>query len=247
MKINSMNFKFEPTIVLQHCTGTRRPDLGRLPYLTQEVGLYFVKCDVLANAVHDPLGLRKCITTLRSTKQSSRSELEQDLRYCHHMPISCKFHSVDRCHARNDRFTSEWLRQEEEKLLPDCHTLPDVVGCTTRYPVLEILRGHQCHTVESVLIPSHPVLVNSLMCHFEGEYMKFCSKKLWLDMSTIGHTAHIPPKLWFVLEKKGTVELRHRIAAAVQQVTPDMLQRVWQEIDFRWDVCRMTNGAHIEP
>ncbi|PSN47688.1 hypothetical protein C0J52_20365 [Blattella germanica] len=49
------------------------------------------------------------------------------------------------------------------------------------------------------------------------------------------------------LKKKGTVELRHRIAAAVQQVTPDMLQRVWQEIDFRWDVCRMTNGAHIEP
>ncbi|PSN56052.1 hypothetical protein C0J52_11798 [Blattella germanica] len=41
-------------------------------------------------------------------------------------------------------------------------------------------------------------------------------------------------ELWFVLEKKGTVELRHRIAAAVQQVTPDMLQRVWQEIDFRW-------------
>ncbi|PSN32512.1 hypothetical protein C0J52_16612 [Blattella germanica] len=41
------------------------------------------------------------------------------------------------------------------------------------------------------------------------------------------------------LKKKGTVELRHRIAAAVQQVTPDMLQRVWQEIDFRWDVCRL--------
>ncbi|PSN48183.1 hypothetical protein C0J52_13869 [Blattella germanica] len=30
-------------------------------------------------------------------------------------------------------------------------------------------------------------------------------------------------------------QLRHRITAAVQEVTPDMLQRVWQEIDFRWD------------
>ena len=39
-------------------------------------------------------------------------------------------------------------------------------------------------------------------------------------------------------------QLRHRITAAVQEVTPDMLQRVWQEIDFMWD---MTNGAHIEP
>ena len=42
-------------------------------------------------------------------------------------------------------------------------------------------------------------------------------------------------------------ELRNRITAAVELVTLDMLQRVWQEIDFRWDVCRMTNGSHIDP
>ncbi|PSN51063.1 hypothetical protein C0J52_01516 [Blattella germanica] len=30
-------------------------------------------------------------------------------------------------------------------------------------------------------------------------------------------------------------QLRHRITAAVQEVTQHMLQRVWQEIDFRWD------------
>lgn len=42
-------------------------------------------------------------------------------------------------------------------------------------------------------------------------------------------------------------ELRNRITATVALVTPDMLQRVWEEIDFRWDVCRMTNGSHIEP
>jgi hypothetical protein len=26
----------------------------------------------------------------------------------------------------------------------------------------------------------------------------------------------------------------------------DMLQTVWNELDYRVDVCRITNGAHIE-
>jgi hypothetical protein len=31
------------------------------------------------------------------------------------------------------------------------------------------------------------------------------------------------------------------------EVTPEMLLRVWQDIDYRWGVCRITNGSHIEP
>jgi hypothetical protein len=42
-------------------------------------------------------------------------------------------------------------------------------------------------------------------------------------------------------------EPKARITAAVAEVTPDMLDRVWLEIDFRWDVCSITNGNHIEP
>ena len=41
-------------------------------------------------------------------------------------------------------------------------------------------------------------------------------------------------------------DLRARIYAAVEQVTPEMLVRVWEEIDYRWDVRRITNGSHIE-
>jgi hypothetical protein len=41
-------------------------------------------------------------------------------------------------------------------------------------------------------------------------------------------------------------ELRRRIVAAVATITPDMLTRVWEEFDYRVDVCRVTNGAHIE-
>jgi hypothetical protein len=41
-------------------------------------------------------------------------------------------------------------------------------------------------------------------------------------------------------------ELRIQITAAVVEVTPEMLRSVWQDIDYRWDVCRITNGSHIE-
>jgi hypothetical protein len=41
--------------------------------------------------------------------------------------------------------------------------------------------------------------------------------------------AHVPP-----------------ITHALQTITADMLHRVWDEFDYRVDVCRVTQGAHIE-
>ena len=40
-------------------------------------------------------------------------------------------------------------------------------------------------------------------------------------------------------------ELQERITAAVNSVTPDMLQRVWSEVDYRIDVCRVTRGGTL--
>jgi hypothetical protein len=34
--------------------------------------------------------------------------------------------------------------------------------------------------------------------------------------------------------------------AAAETITPDLLIRVWQELDYRLDVCRVTKGAHID-
>jgi hypothetical protein len=42
------------------------------------------------------------------------------------------------------------------------------------------------------------------------------------------------------------VELGTRIIATVAEVTSEMLRSVWQEIDYRWDVCRITSGSHTE-
>jgi hypothetical protein len=45
-------------------------------------------------------------------------------------------------------------------------------------------------------------------------------------------------------------QLRHclsvSITSAIETVTRDMIQKTWQKIEFRLDVSRATNGAHIE-
>jgi hypothetical protein len=40
--------------------------------------------------------------------------------------------------------------------------------------------------------------------------------------------------------------LRLRIEEAVNSITRDQLTRVWQEMAYHFDVCRATNGAHVE-
>ena len=41
-------------------------------------------------------------------------------------------------------------------------------------------------------------------------------------------------------------ELKVRIRTANETITADMLQTVWNELDYSVDVCRITKGAHIE-
>jgi len=41
-------------------------------------------------------------------------------------------------------------------------------------------------------------------------------------------------------------ELKVRIRTPTETITTDMLQTVWNELDFCVDVCRITKGAHIE-
>ena len=41
-------------------------------------------------------------------------------------------------------------------------------------------------------------------------------------------------------------ELKVRIRTAIETITVDKLQTVWNELDYRVDVCRNTKGVHIE-
>ncbi|CAI6356415.1 unnamed protein product [Macrosiphum euphorbiae] len=40
--------------------------------------------------------------------------------------------------------------------------------------------------------------------------------------------------------------LKIRIKDAVNAVTPDLISNVWEEFDYRIDVCRAAGGSHIE-
>jgi hypothetical protein len=41
-------------------------------------------------------------------------------------------------------------------------------------------------------------------------------------------------------------ELKLRIVALLETVDRNALERVWGGLDYRLDICRVTNGAHIE-
>jgi hypothetical protein len=41
-------------------------------------------------------------------------------------------------------------------------------------------------------------------------------------------------------------ELKVQIRTAIETITADMLQTVWNELDFRVDVCTVIKGVHIE-
>jgi hypothetical protein len=41
-------------------------------------------------------------------------------------------------------------------------------------------------------------------------------------------------------------ELKLRIVAAIEIVTPQMLENTWREIDYLLDILRATKGAHVE-
>jgi hypothetical protein len=63
---------------------------------------------------------------------------------------------------------------------------------------------------------------------FYGDSLRIeCSYNLYLKMSLRSELELLP--------------------AAVAEVTPEMLHSVWQDIDYRWDVCHITNESQIEP
>jgi hypothetical protein len=62
----------------------------------------------------------------------------------------------------------------------------------------------------------------------------------WWYINSVKDSVYVPP-LPMSLQ-----ELRDRITHALQTITADMLHRVWDEFDYRVDVCRVTRGAHSE-
>jgi len=58
--------------------------------------------------------------------------------------------------------------------------------------------------------------------------------RLYLDLLK---TTIKPPLL------RNVKDLKNKITEVITDVTPDMLRCVWEEIDYRYDVCRITTGS----
>ena len=50
----------------------------------------------------------------------------------------------------------------------------------------------------------------------------------------------------FLLFPQVSRNMKVRIRTAIETITADRLQTVWNELDYRVDVCRITKGEHIE-
>jgi len=74
-------------------------------------------------------------------------------------------------------------------------------------------------------------------CHTQYTGTTPCDFFLW---GYVKDQVYVPPL------PASIPELKERIRTAIETITADMLQTVWNELDYRVDVCRITNGAHIE-
>ena len=67
---------------------------------------------------------------------------------------------------------------------------------------------------------------------FNRKHSKFLLHTLYvLYMCTLSDSTNINMIIQFI---------------SIKTINADMLQTVWNELDYRVDVCRITKGAHIE-
>jgi hypothetical protein len=94
-----------------------------------------------------------------------------------------------------------------------------------------------------------------------GKQKKFFRQLQMFNVCTTGDTAHIDTILNFLPHtcEHGRIDILHslhptiakwprwpRIIAAMKNIDEPMLTRVWQELEYRIDLWRVTRGAHIE-
>jgi hypothetical protein len=64
-----------------------------------------------------------------------------------------------------------------------------------------------------------------------------CDFFLWGYVNEKAFVQHLP---------KDIDEMKLRITAAIEMIDRNMLERVWDDLVYRLDVCRVMNGAHIK-
>ena len=112
---------------------------------------------------------------------------------------------------------------------------------------------HDTHQADSPILAKR---VPALHCQwFCNSFCYLCIRLIHLSRNR-GHrnqSFHKSPQkeiAWCEIWRNRTEwdlnELNTQITEAVATIDNAMLGRVWQELDYRLDVCCVTNGAHIE-
>jgi hypothetical protein len=63
---------------------------------------------------------------------------------------------------------------------------------------------------------------------------------------SINYSPHYIKDRVYAKKVNNIIELKHQIEDTLASITQDMLLNVWNEIIYRLDVLRATNGAHVE-
>jgi hypothetical protein len=92
-----------------------------------------------------------------------------------------------------------------------------------------------------------------LSIRFSDRWISRAAPKAWLPRSPdftpldVFFRGFLKGRVFVPPLPSNAVELGTRIIAVAAEVTPEMLRSVWQEIHYRWDICRITSESHIEP
>jgi hypothetical protein len=98
--------------------------------------------------------------------------------------------------------------------------------------------GTPCHPVVH-FCPDSLYHIPVYGCHSGDDALDLipCDYFLWGYVKDVIYVPPLPNDLQ---------EFRQYIVAAVTTINSDMLERIWTEMDYRIDVCRVTQGSHIE-
>ena len=122
-------------------------------------------------------------------------------------------------------------------------------ACVVFYYSAVACPAAQYRIIHKSLRDFRPLRCSSRDGHAQGEHVyrgrdtqSFCPTLQVLDMSTLGDAADVNPIINF-LPHTCNVCGRNLI---IGLTSATRVQRMWQELDYRIDICRVTKGEHIE-
>ena len=111
--------------------------------------------------------------------------------------------------------------------LPTTTVLTCFISCVLQFP-----------TISHSSWPTHRVIKND--CRGHTQYTPDATPGDFFLWDYVKDRVHVP------LHPASIPELEVRIRTTIETITVDKLQIVWNELDYRVDVCRITKGAHID-